>query len=322
MITLQFIVSIFFIAILLGIITVYMGYTAVKESPNYELKRRLRKLALTDDEILPADVQLDILQDMSPLDKFILDFSLLRRLDRLVDNAGFKIDVKIFILIILAIALAGFSFGLYLGRGILFAILLLIIFFVVPFFFLMIRKNARVIRFTEQLPDALDMVSRSLKAGHSISSAIQVVGKEMPEPVSGLFKTAYEEQTYGLSMRDALSHMLERMQSVDLRLFVTAVNIHRDVGGNLAETLERLAQTIRERIRIRRQIRVYTAQGRLSGYILLALPIFMALFLYTVSPDYLEELVIIDEGKYAIAFAVIAQVVGFLVIRKLINIRI
>lgn len=322
MITLQFIVSIFFIAILLGIITVYMGYTAVKESPNYELKRRLRKLALTDDEILPADVQLDILQDMSPLDKFILDFSLLRRLDRLVDNAGFKIDVKIFILIILAIALAGFSFGLYLGRGILFAIVLLIIFFVVPFFFLMIRKNARVIRFTEQLPDALDMVSRSLKAGHSISSAIQVVGKEMPEPVSGLFKTAYEEQTYGLSMRDALSHMLERMQSVDLRLFVTAVNIHRDVGGNLAETLERLAQTIRERIRIRRQIRVYTAQGRLSGYILLALPIFMALFLYTVSPDYLEELVIIDEGKYAIAFAVIAQVVGFLVIRKLINIRI
>lgn len=322
MITLQFIVSIFFIAILLGIITVYMGYTAVKESPNYELKRRLRKLALTDDEILPADVQLDILQDMSPLDKFILDFSLLRRLDRLVDNAGFKIDVKIFILIILAIALAGFSFGLYLGRGILFAILLFIIFFVVPFFFLLIRKNARVIRFTEQLPDALDMVSRSLKAGHSISSAIQVVGKEMPEPVSGLFKTAYEEQTYGLTMRDALSHMLERMQSVDLRLFVTAVNIHRDVGGNLAETLERLAQTIRERIRIRRQIRVYTAQGRLSGYILLALPIFMALFLYTVSPDYLEELVIIDEGKYAIAFAVIAQVVGFLVIRKLINIRI
>jgi tight adherence protein B len=145
---------------------------------------------------------------------------------------------------------------------------------------------------------------------------------EMADPVGPLFKTAYEEQTLGLSMKDSLAQMLDSMPSMDLQLFVTAVNIHRDVGGNLAESLERLASMIRARLKIRRQVRVYSAQARLSAIILLILPLFMAAFFYIFVPGYVEELLTSNSGKYGIVFAVIAQCLGFLVIRKIINIRI
>lgn len=320
--TLLIIVLLFFLAVLLGLVALAVGYGTLKESPAFELKKRLRKLALKADERLPSDVTAEILREMTPLDRFLLKLRFIKVLEKLIDNAGLKIDVKVFILLMLVFAAAGFMLGLALRRAIIVPIILLFICGVLPLVFLRIKKNRRIQLFTEQFPNVLDMISRSLKAGHAISSAIQVVGNEMSEPVAGLFKTAYEEQTLGLSMKDSLAQMLERMQSMDLRLFVTAVNIHRDVGGNLSETLEKLAVTIRERIRIRRQVRVYTAQGRLSGYILAFLPIFMATFLYVTSPDYIGELVATKIGWYAVGFAITAQIVGFLLIRKLINIRI
>jgi tight adherence protein B len=165
-------------------------------------------------------------------------------------------------------------------------------------------------------------MSRSLKAGHSLAMAIQVVGNEMPNPISGLFKSVYEEQMYGLSVRDALSHMINRMDTTDLRFFVTAVNIYREIGGNLSEILENLAKTIRERLKIRRQVRVYTAQARFSGYTLVVLPIAAAIMLYFISPNYLGEFIKEKQGRVLIATAVILQIIGGLVIKKIINIKI
>jgi tight adherence protein B len=312
----------FFLAILLGIITIYMAYAAVKASPQYDLRRRLRTLAVRSDERLPADLKIEILREMSPIDKVLYRSSVIRWLDRLIQNTGLKVDVKVFILVIMTCAVTGFAIGFALRRGAFLAILFLIVGALAPLVYAQVNKNRRVDRFTEEFPNALDMISRSLKAGHSVSAAIQLVSDEMTEPLASLFKTAYEEQTLGLSIKDSLTQMMDRMQSIDLRLFVTAVLIHREVGGNLSETLERLAQTIRERIRIRRQIKVYTAQGRLTGYILAALPIAMAIFLYMTSPDYLGELVTVDVGKYAIAVIVAAQIIGFIIIKRLINIKI
>jgi tight adherence protein B len=316
------IVLLFFIAILLGVAVVFMGYASVKAAPAFELKKRLRKLALESDERLPSDLQVEILKEMTTIDRFLYKFSLIRRLDRLVESAGLKIDIKLVIISLMIAALMGFTLGISLQRGVILAVLLAIIAFIAPLIYLQVKKRRRIIKFTEEFPGALDMLARSLRAGHSTASAIQMIGEELADPVAGLFKTAYEEQTLGLSMRDALSRMYERIPSVDLRLFLTAVNIHREVGGNLAETLERLAYTIRERIKIRRQIRVYTAQGRLTGIVLAALPIVMAIFLYVSSPDYLKELVDLKEGRYAIAIVVAGQIIGMLIIRRLINIRI
>lgn len=320
--TLQIVTILFFLAVSLALIALYMSYSAIKASPQYELRRRLKTLTLEGKEKLPSDLTMELMHETNPIDKVLFKFSLVRKLDKLIDSAGSNRDVKVFILFILIAAVVGFILGLSLRRGMLVAGVLLFVAGAAPLFYLRIKKNMRLQKFTEQFPDALDMIARSLKAGHAFSSAIQLVGSEMSDPVAGLFRTAYEEQTLGLSMADALSQMMERMPSMDLRLFVTAANVHREVGGNLADTLERLAQTIRDRIRIRRQVRVYTAQGRLSGYILAALPIFMAAFLYFFIPDYIGELVAVKTGWYIIGAAVAAQILGFLIIRKLINIKI
>ena len=316
------IVILFFIAILLFLVAFYMWYSSVKISPAFELKRRLRKLAIETGERIPAELKLEILVEMTAIEKFLYKFKLIRKLDALIDKAGFKHDIKIFLLILLISAATGFLIGLTLGKGIIFPFLFMLLAATIPFFYLSFKISKRILRFTEQLPNAIDMISRSLRAGHSLIAAVKMVGSEMSEPVAGLFKTVYEEQTLGLSAQEALSHMVERMNTPDVRFFVTAISVYREIGGNLSELLDRLAHTIRERIRIRRQVRVYTAQARLSGYILAALPIFMALFFLFMAPDYIGELWEAKMGRYLIAAAVVAQVVGFLVIRKIINIRI
>lgn len=320
--TIEIVIVLFFIAVALAVLAIYMGYTTLKESPFFAVRKRLRELAVTSEEALPSDIKVEIIKEMLPIDHFLFRYKIFRDLNHLIDQSGLKIDIKLFLLIIILSALVGFFIGFALQRGIVIPLIFMIFFGYIPLLYLRIKRSKRIDTFTEQLPQALEMIARSLRAGHSLSAAIQIVGTESPEPISTLFKNTYEEQTLGLTLTDALGRMLERMPSMDLRLFVTSVSIHREVGGNLAELLEKLANTIRERLRIKRQIRVYTAQGRLSGYILAVLPIFMAFMIYLIAPDYIAELVNVKAGRYAIGLAVTAQIIGFIVIRRLINIRI
>ncbi len=322
MTTLYLVVGLVFVAALLGLIALYMTYAAVKTSPSYELRKRMRKLAIEAGETLPPDIRLEIMVEMTPLDKVLYKFSSVRKLHASLDKAGLKIDVKLFLLMLLFIAGAGFFIGAALNRGILPPILISLFLISVPFVVLHFMIKHRVLQFTNQFANALDMMSRSLKAGHSLIAAIQMIGTEMAEPVAGLFKSVYEEQTYGLSMKDAFSNMIERMDTADLRFFITSVSIYREIGGNLSEILERLAQTIRERIKIRRQVRVYTAQARLSGYILAALPIAVAVLAILFAPDYIGELVAAKIGIIFVIVAVVLQIIGFLIIRRIINIKI
>jgi tight adherence protein B len=320
--TLPLIIILFFVALLLGVIALILTYGAVKASPSYELKKRLRRLALRGDERLAEDVASEIITEMSPLDRQLYKIGFIQRLERMIDMAGLKIDYKAFALLVLVFAVAFCGIGFVLRRGTILAIIFFFIGGAIPLIYLSSKKKSRLVKFTEQFPNALDMIARSLRVGHSLSAAILMVGNEMSDPVAGLFKTAYEEQTLGLSIKDALGQMMERMPSADLQLFVTAVNVHREVGGNIAESLEKLAGVIRERLKIRRQVRVYSAQARLSGYILVAVPPVMALFFYVTTPGYMDELVTTTVGKYGIVYAVVSQIIGFLIIRKIINIRI
>jgi tight adherence protein B len=321
--TLAQIIGLLFVAALLVVSTIYMWYVAVTTSPKFELRRRLRRIAVdAEDRRFPEDLRVEILKEMTPFDKLLYGIAPLRRLDRLIDRAGVRVDVKAVLLLMGASSAALFFVGLLLKRGMAVPALLAILGFFLPLLVLRYMTKRRVWKFTQQFPDALDMISRSLKAGHSFTAAIQLVGQELADPVAGIFKNAYEEQAMGVSTREAVAHMVERIDSVDLRFFVMAINIHREVGGNLGEILERLAKTIRERLTIRRQVKVYTAQARLSGYILAATPIVMAVFFYFASPGYVEELIDSQTGRYAIALAVAAQVAGFLAIRKIVDIKI
>jgi tight adherence protein B len=309
-------------AVLIGLIGLYLFYASVKESPTYELRKRLRTLALEGRTGLPEDIRLEILVEMTPLDKFLYKFTVIRKLHESLDKAGMKMDVKMFLLIFLAIVVAAFVIGALLQKGILIALAFVLIAIIGIFIFLHFKKRQRIIKFSDQFANALDMMSRSLKAGHSLAAAIQMIGNEMAEPVAGLFRSVYEEQTYGLSLSDAFANMIRRMDTPDVRFFVTAVSIYREIGGNLSEILERLAHTIRERIKIKRQVRVYTAQARLSGYILAVLPIFVFLFFYLMAEDYMMELFSIRAGYFLVIGAVVLQVIGFFVIRRIMDIRI
>ncbi|MBI1922553.1 MAG: type II secretion system F family protein [Geobacter sp.] len=311
-----------FCAIFLATFSIYLGFAEAKDSPRAILKRRLRHLVETGEGILPDELKADLIKETTAMDRFIAGVPALRKLERLIDQAGLKIS-PIRFLLIPAILLVIILLIAFIIKKFLLAMILIALFVpVIPFIYLSHRKKKREEKFTEQLPDALTMLARSLRAGHSLTGAVELVGTEMQDPLGELFKTAYEQQKLGLRVTDSMQSITERIESIDLRFMVTALSINAEVGGNLAEILDKLAETIRERLRIRRQVRVYTAQGRMSGYILAALPIVTFILFNILMPGYEDVLVREKVGNYVLAFAALMQIMGFLFIRKIINIRI
>lgn len=312
-----------FIAVFLVAYALSLGFTAAKESPTAELKRRLRLMSRDKRwQTLPDDLRTEILKETPPFEQFISRIPVIRNLDKLLDQAGRKITPARFLLLTLTLGVVGFTISFVIRRDYLLAILVELVLLTIPFLYLVFLRRQRIDKFTEQLPDVLTMIARSLRAGHSLNSAIELVGNEMPEPSKELFKTAFEQQKLGLPVTDTLANMTLRMESLDLRFFVVVISINAEVGGNLSEILDKLAETIRERLKIRRQVQVYTAQGRMSGYLLAVLPIFTFIMLNFLMPGYEDVLTKEKPGQYILALAALMQIVGFLVIRKIINIRI
>lgn len=313
-----------FVAVLLVLIAAYLAFTTVKESPAAELRRRLRRMAV-DNKLaaLPEGLRTDIIKEIPRVERLLARVPLLRNIDKLLDQAGVKITSLKFLLMTIAATLAGFVLGYSLRRDYMLGLIVAACVVATPFIYLNIMKAKRAEKFTEQLPDALTMISRSLRAGHSVTSAIELVGQEVAAPLGDLFKTAFDQQNLGLRVTDTLANMTERINSIDLRFFVTVIAINTEVGGNLAEILDRLAETIRQRLTIRRQVRVYSAQGRMSGYLLAALPIVAFIMMHFVMiPGYEDPLIKEQQGRYILMGAAVSQFIGFLVIRKIINIRI
>jgi len=313
-----------FLVVGMAVFGLYYAATAAKESPRSVVKRRLRALALgqPSDEVMPSILKDDILSEIPAFNRVLFRIAIARKAEKLLDQADSKIKVGTLFLSTAVLFAVGLLAGLFLHRGFPLALLVAAGLAVIPYAILANKKNARLKKFTSQFPDALDMISRSLRAGHSFTSAMQVVYQEMPDPVSKLFHMAYDEQNLGLSLSESLENMTRRINSLDLSFFVTTVNIQRETGGNLAEIFEKLGTTIRERFRILGQLKVYTAQGRLSGYILAAMPVVMVFVLWVINPDYLTVLIRTRIGIYMVISAVVFQIIGLFVIRKIINIQI
>jgi tight adherence protein B len=191
-----------------------------------------------------------------------------------------------------------------------------------PFVYVRTRRARRVQAFEEHFPDAIDLMGRALRAGHPMSAAVQMVAEEMPDPVGTDFRRVSEEHRFGLAMTDVLLALADRVPLVDVRIFVTAVVIQRDVGGNLAELLDKIAYTMRERFKIRRQIRTHTAQGRITGYMLAGLPVLTALAFLFLNPNYVLVLIRTPMGHFVLAAVLALQVMGFFWIRRIIDIEI
>ncbi|MEO1994146.1 MAG: type II secretion system F family protein [Planctomycetaceae bacterium] len=191
-----------------------------------------------------------------------------------------------------------------------------------PAVWLFLRRRTRFKKFAFLLPDALELVARALRSGHSLNSGLHIVVQEMPAPISTEFGIAYEEQNLGVPIEKALKNMLKRMPNLDLQFFVTAVTIQRQSGGDLAEILEKIGHIIRERFKILGQVKALTGEGRISGIVLMALPIGLFVATYQLNPDYVQLLFTDELGRKMIAGAVIMQFIGAIVIKKIIDIKV
>jgi tight adherence protein B len=191
-----------------------------------------------------------------------------------------------------------------------------------PFAWLRHRRSSRMKKFEEQFPEALDLLSRAIRAGHAFQTAMGMVAEELKDPVGPEFKKAFEQQNFGLPLKEALNNMSDRMPLLDVRFFVTAVVIQRETGGNLSEILDNLAHVVRERFKILRQVRVHTAHGRFTGWVLLALPATLAVALSFIAPDQMNLLFREHMGQVMITGAIVMQTVGYLWIRQVIKIEV
>jgi len=201
-------------------------------------------------------------------------------------------------------ALFGFAFGGWLPR-----------------FWVKRKAKKRVYALETQLPGAIDHLQRAVRAGHPLTAGFKMLAEESPEPIASEFRAVFEEQRFGLPFEDALLGLADRINLPDVRILITAILVQREVGGNLAEILEKVGGTMRARFTIRRQVRVYTVQGRMSGYILAALPIVVGLFIYLVNREYMSVLFTHPIGKALLVTALVLQFLGYLWIRKIVDVE-
>ncbi len=194
--------------------------------------------------------------------------------------------------------------------------------FAMPFLVLRIKRTRRLRAFEEAFPEALDLISRALKAGHAFATGLKMVADEMDEPVGPEFRKTFDEQNFGLPMKDALENLTLRIPILDVRFFATAVLIQRETGGNLSEILENLAHVVRERFKILRQVRVYTAHGRLTGYVLLALPAFLGVALSFINPEHMNLLFRERMGQMMLVGAMVMQFIGYMWIKQVVKIEV
>lgn len=291
-------------------------------SPKTELKRRLQGMARQKGSEVPEELRVALTSGVSRAERFLARVPFTRNLAKTLNHAGIRISGVSFVALTAFAALALAVTAVLLSGRFLIGMLVAATVVLLAALLLKVRIRRRNAKFTEHFPEALSIISRSLRAGHSFTTAVQLVGQEIPAPVGPLFQGAYDQQQLGLRMTDALAGMNQKIESLDMRFFTTAVSINSDVGGNLSEVLDKLALTIKDRLRIYRQVQVYTAQGRMSGYVLGALPVVVFGMFSVMNPEYESVLLKETLGRYVLLFAALLQVAGLLIISKIIKIRI
>jgi len=220
---------------------------------------------------------------------------------------------------ILLISLAGFGVGFWFLKNPLLGLLIALGLGILPFLYLKWKKAAKTAKFEKQMPDAMELLARSLRAGHTLPSAIELLGEEMGEPMGTEMRIAYEEQKYGLSVSDSLLHMLQRVASMDLKYFVSAVLIQQETGGNLAELMENIARVVRSRLNFKAKVRGLTATGRFSAIIMITVPILTFFALLIVAPEYEKILFISSTGRMMLLTGIVLTIVGAFLLRRMVR---
>lgn len=315
-------VLVFFLVLLAGVGGYFLLFAG--RSDKAEIKKRISLLEIRalKKEDLPDVLKEEVLSEVPLLNRLLSGLRAAVRIDRRLRQADMKMRVGTFVLLTLALFAAGLLAGKFLRWPTIFSLVLGVGLMAVPNTVVDVKRRLRVKRFMNYFPEALEMFARSLRAGHSFTGAIQLVSQEMPDPVGTEFSKVFEEQNLGIPLRQALIGMTDRVEALDVKFFVTAILIQRETGGNLAEIIDKISHVIRERFRIQGQLRIFTAQARISGIVLALLPVGMAVAIGVLNPEYLKPLWFERAGRIMIAVAVVLQILGWLAIRKIIRIKI
>jgi tight adherence protein B len=258
----------------------------------------------------------------SPLiNDFLSPLKFTKQLDTTLRQADMDITVtRMLLFCVIAGAMAGLAAYTVLNG--LVALIMAVIATVVPIMFVSRKRKKRLEKFNSQLPDTLDLLSRSLSVGHAFSESLHQISTEMPDPIATEFRIAFEEQKLGLSTKAALDRLGDRVPLLDLRLCITAIHIQRETGGNLGEILEKVSQTIRARFKLMEDFRTMTTASRGSAWILCGLPILIILMLTALNPDYMTSLLHEQRGHYVLAVAAVLQILGVITIRNILAIKV
>ena len=319
-----------FLVFLLGAGTVIGAYAFFTYAPQAMARRRMdqRLSELVSTSSSPRDdgdesvVRRTADSALPVIDRMVARSKHGSTLARLIEQSGRRTTPGAVVGLSLAMGLGAALIATLFARQILIAPLAFALAAGAPVAFLVNRRSARMRVFEEQFPEALDLLSRALRAGHAFQTALGMVGDELKEPVGPEFKKTFDQQNFGLPLREALTQMTERIALLDVKFFVTAVLIQRETGGNLSEILDNLAHVVRERFKLLRQVRVHTAHGRFTAFVLLSLPAVLAVALSMLNPEHMGQLFHERMGQMALLTAMGMQAVGFVWIRKVIKIEV
>jgi tight adherence protein B len=318
----SFLVFLFGLFLVLG---AYLFATHGSATKRARLQKRLADALIHSAQTEDVEVVLarsELMSEVPWLNRSLVRVQIALRLKKMLDQADLHItpsrllmfSMMAGMLAALAASVITVSILIMLGAGVLAA--------AIPFVHVWWTRKKRFDAFLEHLPDALDLMSRALSAGHAFAESLHMVSSEMPEPIATEFRKTYEEQNLGLSLKLALENLTQRIPLLDLHMCVTAILIQRETGGNLAEILEKVAYTIRERFRILGDLKTLTTSSRMSAWLLCGLPIFVTVMITVLNPEYMGVLWKDPRGHYLIAAAMFMQITGMLIVRKILNIKI
>ena len=313
-----------FVAVFLLIEGVYALWNTVRQPEARRLEARLQSLAFEQNVVSGSSLMKQRMFSHIPwVNEALKQVPALVAFDGWIRQSGQQtLTVGRFILLTFGAAFASMLLGSFLGVQWAAAVLLALVGAAVPFFMVSGARTRRLQKFDEQLPEGLDLIARALRAGHAFPAALKMVATEAQDPVAGEFRTTFEEINYGIPLPEAMRNMAARVPSLDLRYFIVAITLQRETGGNLAELLGNLSTLIRERFKLQGKVRVLSAEGRMSGYVLGGLPFGAAAFIYLSNPKFLSLLWTDPLGQRMVAIAGVLMVVGALWMRSIVRIRV
>ncbi|HKG46670.1 MAG TPA: type II secretion system F family protein [Pyrinomonadaceae bacterium] len=314
-----------FVTCLFVTYTLYLFTSRASDKKRALLKERLADAIRSSAHSTDMDVQLareELLSEIPWMNRVLIKLQVTSKLKQMIDQADSHITVMRLILFSLTAGVLAFLAVSMISASYLLMGFFAVVATAVPFLHIQAKRKKRLKKFLQLLPDALDLMSRGLTAGHAFTEALQMVATEMPEPIATEFRKTYEEQNLGLSLKLALENLVQRVPVLDLRMCVTAVLIQRETGGNLSELLEKVAYTIRERFRIMEDLKTMTLSSRWSAWLLCALPVFLAIYVTMANPGYMDVMWRDARGNRLLAIAAIMQVLGMLMVQKIMKIRI